>query len=58
MGWHVNQLRRPVPTRDFSRVASEVHAVRFWHQTSDWMAVSSRHVDATMDQMMVTQLIE
>jgi len=33
------------------------HAVRFLHHTSRLTAASVRHADATMDQMMVTQLI-
>ena len=33
------------------------HAVRFLHQTSKYIAASVRHADATMDQMMVTQLM-
>ncbi len=33
------------------------HAVRFLHQTSKCTTPSVRHADATMDQMMVTQLM-
>ena len=40
--------------REKSRLA---HAVRFLHQTSKFTAASVRHADATMDQMMVTQLM-
>ncbi len=34
-----------------------VHAVRFLHQISKCIAASVRHADATMDQMIVTQLM-
>jgi len=41
--------------REKSRLA---HAVRCLHQTSKCIAASVRHAEATMDQMMVTQLME
>ena len=34
-----------------------VHAVRFLHQISKCIAASVRHADATMDQMIVIQLM-
>jgi hypothetical protein len=37
--------------------ADLAHAVRIKHQTSKCITASVRHADATMDQMMVTQLI-
>jgi hypothetical protein len=45
----------PTAVREKSRLA---HSVRFLHHTSRFTAASVRHADATMDQMMVTQLME
>ena len=44
----------PIAVRAKSRLAQ---AERFLHQTRRWRAASVRHVAATIDQMMVTQLM-